>query len=150
MQLWPEVIYDLSDLRYGVIVGGDEGEGRVCSPRFINSLWDECGLSLIKCNRFQQFVGDRGVIAPVPENLLVFSNALVKVLFIRVGSQVPQGFPNDDAFPRPSRMVGSGMYVQLLVGSFNVRLNIQYPTLSEPLTLVHCRVQECDLVWAAL
>ena len=55
----------------------------------------------------------------------MFSDALMKLHFIRVSSKVPQGSKsNENALPSPFGVIGSCMHVQLLLCGLNVRFDI--------------------------
>ena len=54
----------------------------------------------------------------------MLGDSLAKAGFVRVSSQVSQGFTNDNALPHPFGVIQGCMYVQLLVCGLNVRLDI--------------------------
>ena len=124
MQSRPEVVYDSPNLGNNITVGGDRRR------RWVYLLWSTCprdkgSLPLIKGDGFQQSIGSRGVVSPALEDSLVFSDALMKIHFIRVSSQVPQGSKSkDNALPSPFGVIERCMHVQLLLCGLNVRFDI--------------------------
>ena len=66
------------------------------------------------------------------------------VIFVRVSSEVSEGFTQHNPFTRPLGVVGTSMDIQLLVCGFDVCFNIQHPAPLEPLTFVHSSVQKGD------
>ena len=89
----------------------------------------------------------RSFISSLPKFSLQVVDHLVKVLLIRVGSDVSVCFTNGYGFAGVGRVVLGGMHIELFVSRFNVRFDIQYTTHLKSCALVEveCDVKESNL-----